>query len=376
MNEAEAETIRALYQLYLELGSVRALKQEADRRGWVTKRQFQQNGTVRGGRPFSRGNLYQILHNPIYAGDIAHRGRTYPGLHEAIVDRALWDAVQRMLDGKAPDRKSATNVRGASVLAGKVFDDTGDRLAPTSCAKDGKRHRYYVSSRLLKGGARGGSGWRLPARKLEQAVAQGMAQKLSDPITMTGHFPTLSPHDVQPLVRGAAELASCLRGGDLPKIYELLSTLLHRIVLGPESMRIEVKAGELLRRALGHDVNGADHDHVMVIDLPTELRRRGVEFQAGAAGEWTQRARPKADRARRAVAPLARPAHVRRREVGPRDRRDRPDRRDRREPVPPARLPRPRHRRGHRHGAAGRGIDGGHTQANKSGFVGLEPSTS
>ena len=290
VNEAEAETIRALYKLYLELGSVRSLKQEADRRGWATKRQVQRNGTIRGGRRFSRGNLYQILHNPIYAGDIAHRGRSYPGLHQGIVDRDLWDAVQRMLDGKAPDRKSATNVRGASVLAGKVLDETGDRLAPTSCTKDGKRHRYYVSSRLLKGGARDGSGWRLPARQLEEAVAHGLAQLLSDPATMTGHFPTLSPHEVQRLVRGAADMAPTLSGDDLPKIYEVLGALLHRVTLRPEGMRIEVKAEELLRRAGGHDVNGADHDDVLIIDVPTELRRRGIESKLVLRVEWPRRA--------------------------------------------------------------------------------------
>jgi DNA invertase Pin-like site-specific DNA recombinase len=54
INPAEAETVRCIFALYRELGCVRRVKEEADRRGLRTKCSTTGNGTTRGGRPFSR----------------------------------------------------------------------------------------------------------------------------------------------------------------------------------------------------------------------------------------------------------------------------------------------------------------------------------
>src|SRR5207248_9409075 len=54
VNDAEAKRVRGLYALYLKLGSVRALKVEADRLRILTKHRVLQDGTVQGSKPFSR----------------------------------------------------------------------------------------------------------------------------------------------------------------------------------------------------------------------------------------------------------------------------------------------------------------------------------
>jgi site-specific DNA recombinase len=41
-------------------------------------------------RRFSRGHLYWLLSDPVYAGDIRHKDQIVPGQHEAIIDRYLW----------------------------------------------------------------------------------------------------------------------------------------------------------------------------------------------------------------------------------------------------------------------------------------------
>src|SRR3954447_13594757 len=87
----EAETVRLIFRRYLELGSVRVLKQELDQSGIQSKERTRRDGSRIGGQPFSRGALYALLSNPIYIGEIAHKGVRYPGQHGAIVDRALWD---------------------------------------------------------------------------------------------------------------------------------------------------------------------------------------------------------------------------------------------------------------------------------------------
>src|SRR5262249_46229829 len=89
INQAEAELVRQIYRRYLELGSVRLLKDELDRRGMVSKPRNSRNGAR--GYPFSRGALYALLSNPLYIGEVRHRGVRYPGQHQSIVERELWD---------------------------------------------------------------------------------------------------------------------------------------------------------------------------------------------------------------------------------------------------------------------------------------------
>src|SRR5215468_829490 len=84
--EAEAGTVRTIFRLYLELGSVRKLKEEADQRGLRTKLRPGADIRIRGGRPFSRGHLYRLLASPIYVGRVGHNGDSFEGQHPAVVD--------------------------------------------------------------------------------------------------------------------------------------------------------------------------------------------------------------------------------------------------------------------------------------------------
>ena len=87
VNQEESKLVRHIYKRYLELGSVRLLKHDLDRRGIVSKIRVSKNGTRSGGRSFSRGALYELLANPIYIGEIRHKKVRHPGQHEAILDR-------------------------------------------------------------------------------------------------------------------------------------------------------------------------------------------------------------------------------------------------------------------------------------------------
>src|SRR5437588_2194117 len=97
VNPAEAEQVRQIFALYLELASVRRLKDAVDQHGWTTKRHTTSAGKLQGGRPISRGHLYRILANPIYIGRIAHKGQLHPGQHEALIAPETWEAVQAQL---------------------------------------------------------------------------------------------------------------------------------------------------------------------------------------------------------------------------------------------------------------------------------------
>src|SRR5438128_11070977 len=60
IDQQEAETVRYIFRRYQELGCVRLLKEELDRRGIVSKRRTSKSGIESGGYSFSRGALYAL----------------------------------------------------------------------------------------------------------------------------------------------------------------------------------------------------------------------------------------------------------------------------------------------------------------------------
>jgi hypothetical protein len=120
------------------------------------------------GDQFDRGHIHHILTNPIYAGRIRHKENVYDGQHSAIIDPEIWDQVQRILQGGAAKARGTKQRATRSPLAGKIFDETGDRLTPSHSRKNGKRLRYYISRRLVVDRRhKHPDAWRLPAVQLE-----------------------------------------------------------------------------------------------------------------------------------------------------------------------------------------------------------------
>lgn len=72
------------------------------------------------------------------------------------------------------------NVTHASLLAGKLVDESGERLSPSHASSGDGRRRYYVSRRLIADGVKPASGgWRLPAVHVEETVASIVIAHLS-----------------------------------------------------------------------------------------------------------------------------------------------------------------------------------------------------
>jgi DNA invertase Pin-like site-specific DNA recombinase len=145
----EAETVRTIFRRYLELGSIRSLMEDLDRGGIRTRRREQSDGRVRGGIRFGVGPLAYLLRNRFFIGEVVYRGSTHRGEHEPIVDRDLFEAVQSKLAAGATARQLRLRSSPA-ILAGRIFDDRGNRMTHTHTNKRGARYRYYVSHPILQ----------------------------------------------------------------------------------------------------------------------------------------------------------------------------------------------------------------------------------
>ncbi|MDX2276951.1 MAG: recombinase family protein [Hyphomonadaceae bacterium] len=209
IHEAEASSVRYIFSRFIELGSVLALVGDLKNRNILSKRWTSAKGVAHGGRPITRGALYAVLTNPIYRGVIRHKGKEYPGQHPAIIDQQTWAAAQAMM---APPGSRASPTQPEGLLLGKLFDDAGHAMAPTSTNKRSRRYRYYVSQPALRGAKnRAGSLWRIATSNLDEAV-------------IGETIPLLSAHWMR----------------DSPP-SERVTRALHRVELSARSLKLELR---------------------------------------------------------------------------------------------------------------------------------------
>jgi len=245
--EEHAAIVRDLFRRYLEAGSVVALKVALDRENVRLPARCDGAGKPSGGGLFSRGHLHKILTNPIYAGQLTHKGRIYDGQHQAIVDQDTWERVQRLLASHAKNR-NATHRSTDALLIGKLFDDRGHRMSPSEARKGSRRWRYYVSQAILQGRkAEAGSIPRIAADVIEDKVVE----VIRSAIDADGHGRPIphSPSDI---------------GGGI-----------ERVTIGTAGLTVEL-----------NDRLSPDHRTLRISWTPTPSRRRR-EFIQGEGARQT-----------------------------------------------------------------------------------------
>ncbi len=268
IDESEATTIRTLYDLYLKHGTLRDVKERAEELDLRSRRRERSGGRVSGGKNFDRGHLQHILSNPVYAGQIRHKQQVYEGQHPAIIDRDVWEKVQDLLQGRASTMRGSKRKTTRSPLAGKLFDETGDRLTPSHSRKNGKRLRYYISRRLVKDRSRKHpDAWRLPAEQVEGLLLELIRQHLGRTDAASSITQNISAAEI---VTVAENLA------DQSKTTACLA-LIERVVLRPDSLTVLLDQ-DGLANMLGcrsEQINLA----TLTIEAPFQMRRRGVELK-------------------------------------------------------------------------------------------------
>ena len=136
------------------------------------------NGKTIGGIPFTRGSLAAFLRNRFYVGEVRYKGEVFPGEQTAILDRALFEAVQTKLDQQRTNH-AKTRQQSQSLLTSRIFDERGNRMTPSHAVKNGVRYRYYISSVLMQGQpAKAGKLNRVPATEIEKLILSTLRKHL------------------------------------------------------------------------------------------------------------------------------------------------------------------------------------------------------
>ncbi len=271
INEAEAKTVRHIWSRFAELRSTSALCRELGRDGVTTKTWTNTKGVLRTGRPITKQNLYKALRNPVYIGKIRHKGKIHQGLHEAIIDQALWDQVQAILAEEGRVRRVETMTRNSppALLRGLLFAPNGDRMIPTSTRKNatgsGKQYCYYIASSDKKFGHGTNPVGTLPAPAIESMVIEQVLGALQSPETIQSVWDEVRRLDV-----GIDEPAVVLAMRNLAVIWSelfpaeqtrLVRLLIERVQIREDGLEIEWHhmgwsdlAGELASNTIGAEL--------------------------------------------------------------------------------------------------------------------------
>jgi DNA invertase Pin-like site-specific DNA recombinase len=174
VNAAEARQVRAIFELYLEYEGLVRVVQELERRGWKTKRWTTRKGHVRGGQPFTKTSLRQLLTNVVYTGKLRYRDEVHDGEHDALVAPAQWQRVQELLRAR---RVALRRGRTDRPLKGLLRCGACERsMCPSISAKDGRRYHYYVCTQAQKRGWNACPSKAVPAGIVETLVFDHLRQ--------------------------------------------------------------------------------------------------------------------------------------------------------------------------------------------------------
>jgi site-specific DNA recombinase len=237
VNRKEAERVREIFRLYLELGSLIPLVAELERRAWKMKAWTTREGRETGGARFTKTTLYNLLTNVIYTGRVKYEGKLYGAEHERIIDDDIWNRVQEQLNRNG--RRGGRNVRNkcGALLKGLVRCATCNcGMVHTYTQKSKALYRYYVCVNAQQRGWNKCQTRSVSAPLLEDAVVdqiRGFAQRpemLSEVLRLLEEnrqqngptSPMVEPGDVRDALLRFDPLWNQLNGGEQERLIRAL----------------------------------------------------------------------------------------------------------------------------------------------------------
>ena len=209
-----------------------------------------------------------MLSNPIYIGQIRHKGTCHPGQHEAIIDQELWEQVQQHMASNSVEHKTRSRNTVSCPLTNKLFDVSGERLIPVHVNKKGRRYRYYISE-SLKSDPRDASpnGWRLPGKEIEHVITHAASGIIHDDVAITAALQEseIPGHHIPSALVAARKIK--------PDATDIIDRFIQRVELRQDGIRLTLSLASLV-------VPEMDANAVIIIrDIPMQMKRRGVEMR-------------------------------------------------------------------------------------------------
>jgi DNA invertase Pin-like site-specific DNA recombinase len=239
IDDESAAHVRWVFARFLEIGSCTVLAREVGQRGLRTPRSNR----------IDKKYLYRMLNNRAYIGEAVHKGDSYPGEHNAIIDTATWERVHAILTESPRKRAAHTRAETPALLKGLLYGPDGAAFSPTHTRKGGKLYRYYVSQTILKHGAGSCPIARVPANEIEATVIEQLRAVFRQPELVAGtakaarqHDPAISDAEVREALMRLDPLWEELFPAEQARIVQLL---VERIDITASGLRVRFRADSL-----------------------------------------------------------------------------------------------------------------------------------
>ncbi len=181
VNEEEAKMVKAIFDRFEKLESCRKVAVALNGEGIRTKRHFSKIGKPMGGKEWSARKVYDLLTNRKYLGQIVHKGKVYPGEHQAVMPIEQFERVQAQLHAN----KTYTHkhqVRRFVLLRRMIrCGHCGGRVQPIWTTNRGREYRYYACMKKVKEGYGQCPLPNLPGGQIETAVVDQLRALLRHP---------------------------------------------------------------------------------------------------------------------------------------------------------------------------------------------------
>jgi len=246
-NRTEAKLVRRIFERFIALGSITVLSNELRTEGVMTKSWTTIKEKQRTGKLIDKGYLYKLFKNPVFIGVAAYKGKHFPGEHEAILDRAVWDQVQEMLGRNEPEKRARQNRpgRAPALLKGLIFADDGWAMTPGATYKGDKFYRYYINPASMKIGKAAGSVSRVPAGEIEAAVIAQVRKVLQTPEVMAQairEVQALDPEaDAQQVIQTLQSIEPVWDELFPAEQVRIVQLLVDRVTVSPSGIRVDMK---------------------------------------------------------------------------------------------------------------------------------------
>jgi hypothetical protein len=241
-----------VFEGFAQLGSGTRLTQTLRSEGVTTKR----------GKPINKGDVYKLLNARVYLGEAVHKGTSYPGEHQAIVPRELWDRVHAVMTESPRVRANRNRSQTPALLRGLIFGADGRAMSPTHTRRRGRRYGYYVAQAVLKAtGDDLNIVRRVPAAEVERLVIDQLRVMLRQPEIIVATWcvaradaPDLTEIEVRAALEQLDPLWDELFPAEQARIVRLL---VERVVVGPDGADIQLRVAGLT--SLLHELGPKDN---------------------------------------------------------------------------------------------------------------------
>jgi DNA invertase Pin-like site-specific DNA recombinase len=230
-----ADLVRRVFDRFIETGSSTLIASELAAQGMLTPK----------GNPIDKKFVYRILNNRAYIGEAVHKGDSYPGEHDAIIDREIWDRTRIILHESPRKRASNTRAQTPALLKGLLFGPDGAAFSPTHTRKGGRLYRYYVSQTVLRRGAGACPVGRVPAAEIEDAVLGQLRAVFRQPEVVAGTWKAarvqdgeIAEHEVRAALQQLDPLWDELFPAEQARIVALL---VERVDIGTDGLNVRLR---------------------------------------------------------------------------------------------------------------------------------------